>query len=53
MSAMPFVFLKALTDRDSELRGRRLRADDCVTRPVDFEILAKAIKARLGRVARN
>jgi len=51
--AMPFVFLTALPDRDTELKGRRLGADDFVTKPIDFEILATIIEARLGRVARN
>jgi DNA-binding NarL/FixJ family response regulator len=51
--AVPFIFLTARTDRDSELKGRRLGADDYVTKPVDFEILAAIIDARLGRGARN
>jgi DNA-binding NarL/FixJ family response regulator len=51
--AVPFVFLTARTDRDSELKGRRLGADDYVTKPVDFEILAAIIEARLGKGARN
>jgi len=51
--AVPFVFLTARTDRDSELKGRRLGADDYVTKPVDFEILAAIIAARLGKGARN
>jgi DNA-binding NarL/FixJ family response regulator len=51
--AVPFVFLTARTDRDSELKGRRLGADDYVTKPVDFEILASIIDARLGKSARN
>ena len=51
--AVPFVFLTARTDRDSELRGRRLGADDYVTKPVDFEILASIIDARLGKSPRN
>jgi len=51
--AVPFVFLTARTDRDSELKGRRLGADDYVTKPVDFEILAAIIDARLGKGARN
>ena len=51
--AVPFVFLSARTDRDSELKGRRLGADDFVTKPVDFEILASIIDARLGKSARN
>jgi DNA-binding NarL/FixJ family response regulator len=50
---MPFVFLTALADRDSELKGRKLGADDYVTKPIDFEILATIIAARLSRVARE
>jgi DNA-binding response OmpR family regulator len=50
---MPFVFLTALTDRDSELKGRKLGADDYVTKPIDFDVLATIITARLARVARN
>jgi DNA-binding NarL/FixJ family response regulator len=53
LEAMPFVFLTALADRDTELKGRQLGADDFVTKPIDFEILATIIEARLGRVARN
>jgi len=50
---IPFVFLTALTDRDSELRARRLGADDYVTKPIDFDILGMIINARLAGVARN
>jgi DNA-binding NarL/FixJ family response regulator len=50
---MPFVFLTALTDRESELKGRRLGADDYVTKPIDFDILATIIAARLAGVART
>lgn len=49
---VPFVFLTALADRDSELKGRQLGADDYVTKPIDFEILAAIVEARLTRVAR-
>src|ERR1700691_1546515 len=52
-SKMPFVFLTALTDRDNELRGRQLGADDYVTKPIDFEVLATIIIARLAGVART
>lgn len=52
-SKMPFVFLTALTDRDDELKGRQLGADDYVTKPIDFEMLAAIINARLAGVARN
>ncbi len=51
--SLPFVFVTALADRDDELRGRRLGADDYVTKPIDFEVLATIIEARLSRVARN
>src|SRR5271167_1983162 len=50
---MPFVFLTALTDRDNELKGRQLGADDYVTKPIDFEVLATIIAARLASVARS
>jgi DNA-binding response OmpR family regulator len=49
---MPFLFLTALTDRDNELRGRQLGADDYIAKPVDFEVLETIIVARLARVAR-
>lgn len=51
--AVPFIFLTARIDRDSELKGRRLGADDYVTKPVDFEILAAIIEARLGKSVRH
>jgi DNA-binding response OmpR family regulator len=50
---MPFVFLTALADHDNELKGWQLGADDYVTKPVDFEVLAAVIVARLRRVARS
>ena len=50
---VPFVFLTALTDRETELHGRQLGADDYVTKPIDFDRLAAIIEARLARVARN
>ncbi len=52
-SKMPFVFLTALTDRDNELKGRQLGADDYVTKPIDFNVLATIIAARLAGVART
>jgi DNA-binding NarL/FixJ family response regulator len=52
-SNMPFVFLTALTDRDNELKGRQLGADDYVTKPIDFDLLATIIAARLAGIART
>jgi DNA-binding NarL/FixJ family response regulator len=51
-SYMPFVFLTALTDRENELKGRQLGADDYVTKPIDFDLLDTIIAARLRAVAR-
>jgi DNA-binding NarL/FixJ family response regulator len=48
-ASIPFVFLTALGDRDSELTGRRLGADDYLTKPVDFEMLHTVIENRLRR----
>src|ERR1700676_4674159 len=50
---MPFVFLTALTDRDNELKGRQLGADDYVTKPIDFDLLDAIITARLAGIARS
>jgi DNA-binding response OmpR family regulator len=50
---MPFVFLTALCDHDTELKGWQLGADDYLTKPVDYDVLAALITARLARVART
>jgi response regulator RpfG family c-di-GMP phosphodiesterase len=34
---IPFVFLTALANRESKLKGRRLGADDYVTKPITRE----------------
>jgi DNA-binding response OmpR family regulator len=52
LPAMPFIFLTAMADREHELRGRQLGADDYVTKPVDFDMLHAIISARLAGVAR-
>jgi DNA-binding NarL/FixJ family response regulator len=51
--SMPFIFLTALADRDNELRGRRLGADDYVTKPIDFDVLEAIVKTRLSRRGRG
>lgn len=53
LGPIPFVFLTALADREMELKGRRLGADDYITKPIDFERLAMIINARLTGVART
>ena len=52
-ASMPFIFLTALGDRDNQLKGRRLGADDYVVKPIDFEILDAIIRTRLAKVARG
>jgi DNA-binding response OmpR family regulator len=52
-ASMPFIFLTALGDRDNQLKGRRLGADDYIVKPIDFEILDTIIRARLAKVARS
>ncbi|HEY4443266.1 MAG TPA: response regulator [Steroidobacteraceae bacterium] len=51
--SMPFVFLTALGDHGNELKGWQLGADDYLTKPVDYDVLAALISARLARVART
>jgi DNA-binding NarL/FixJ family response regulator len=43
-----FIFLTALADRENHLRGRRLGADDYITKPVDYEILREVVRIRLA-----
>jgi DNA-binding NarL/FixJ family response regulator len=45
---IPFVFLTGMSDRDNELKARRLGADDYVTKPIDFDRLILIINARLN-----
>src|SRR5580700_7677629 len=52
-ASMPFIFLTALGDRDNQLKGRRLGADDYVVKPIDFEILDTIIRGRLAKIART
>jgi DNA-binding NarL/FixJ family response regulator len=50
---IPFIFLTALVDRNTELKGRRLGADDYITKPIDFDRLVLVIYARIVGVART
>lgn len=48
----PFVFLSALADRRDVIAGKRLGADDYLTKPVDIEVLLATVEARLMQVER-
>jgi DNA-binding NarL/FixJ family response regulator len=50
-AGLPFIFLTAMGDRENELAGRRLGADDYLTKPVDFEMLGIVVANRLRRRA--
>ena len=52
-ASTPFIFLTALADRENELKGRRLGADDYVIKPIDFDILDAIIRARLARAPKR
>ena len=51
--SIPFMFLTAFGDQRNELKGWQLGADDYLSKPVDYDVLAARIGARLARVARN
>jgi DNA-binding NarL/FixJ family response regulator len=44
---VPFILLTERPCRDSELAARRLGADDCLPKPIDFEMLSVVVKNRL------
>ena len=46
-SDVPFLFLTAHADRESELTGREMGASDYLTKPVDFELLLARLKSQL------
>ncbi|CUA82574.1 EAL domain, c-di-GMP-specific phosphodiesterase class I (or its enzymatically inactive variant) [Gulbenkiania indica] len=49
----PFVMLTALADRQNQIQGRTLGADDYLTKPVDFDLLLATVAARLAKRARQ
>jgi DNA-binding response OmpR family regulator len=48
LARVPFVFMTALSDRVTELRGRQLGARDYVTKPIDFDVLGAILISQLG-----
>lgn len=48
--ATPFILLSGMADRDVESTAKALGAHDVLTKPVDFDVLASIIGARLARV---
>ncbi len=49
---MPFIFLSALSGKDSVLKGLMQGADDYISKPVDFDVLKTKIAASLRQIDR-
>ncbi len=52
LAEAPFVFLSALADRRDIIAGKRLGADDYLTKPVDMEVLVATVDSRLKQMQR-
>lgn len=48
----PFILLSGVADREDVLTGKRLGADDYLTKPIDPEILVQTVRTRLLNLAR-
>jgi signal transduction histidine kinase len=46
---LPFIFLTAKSEREDRLRGKKMGAEDYVTKPFDAEELIVIVRSRLGR----
>ncbi len=49
-SGIPFIFLSAFASQEDIVKGKRLGADDYVTKPIDFELLLATVESRLRQV---
>ena len=52
LAEMPFVFLSALADREHQIEGFNLGADDYLTKPIDFDMLLARVETRLRQTRR-
>jgi DNA-binding response OmpR family regulator len=52
-AGVPFIFLTALNQKKNLMTGRLLGADDYMVKPVDFDMLAVTIKAKLDQAERQ
>lgn len=51
LSATPFIFLTALSDKESMLESLRSGADDYLLKPVDFDVLMAKIEGCVKKLA--
>ena len=49
---VPFIFLSANADRSHIIAGKKLGADDYLTKPIDFDVLVATVKSRLNQIFR-
>lgn len=49
---IPFLFLSAFGDREHVIAGKRLGADDYLTKPVDHELMVETVNARVRQAER-
>ena len=47
LAAMPVIFLTALADGKDVVQGRKLGADEYLTKPIDFDLMLAAVQSRL------
>lgn len=47
---LPFIFLTALADRSDIINGKKIGADDYLTKPIDLELLLVTIDTRLRQI---
>ncbi|WP_417767335.1 response regulator [Stappia sp.] len=52
LTRVPFIFLTALATREDIIQGKKLGADDYLTKPLDFDMLLATVETRLKEVER-
>ena len=52
LDQVPFIFLTARSAREDVISGRKLGADDYLTKPVDYDMLLATIETRIAGVRR-
>ncbi|MFV0362928.1 MAG: response regulator transcription factor [Suipraeoptans sp.] len=49
-NAMPILIISAISERDDQLTGYRLGADDFIEKPIDSDILVAKVNAQMARI---
>ena len=48
---IPIIFLTAYSQRDQVIEGKKMGADDYITKPVDFDAMLATVESRLRQIA--